>query len=206
VVTAPNLIEATQDCGAFVQLSGVLKRVAVKLSKICNDLRLLSSGPRAGLGEINLPPRAGRLVDHAGQGQSGDPRGGQPDRLRGDRQRRDRHLCRRGRTVAAQRLRAHHRPQPVQERAAPRPAAAPLADRCVAASPPTASTLRERSNRSIGIVTALNPYIGYAHATAVAAEAHASGRGVAEIVLERELMSGPSSLPLPPRCCARAKC
>ena len=56
VVTASNLIEATQDCGAFVQLSGVLKRVAVKLSKTCNDLRLLSSGPRVGLGEINLPP------------------------------------------------------------------------------------------------------------------------------------------------------
>src|SRR6185369_2839859 len=56
VVTATNLIEATQDCGAFVQLSGVLKRVAVKLSKTCNDLRLLSSGPRVGFGEINLPP------------------------------------------------------------------------------------------------------------------------------------------------------
>src|SRR5207247_5751837 len=56
LITAPNLIEATQDCGAFVQLSGVLKRVAVKLSKVCNDLRLLASGPRAGLGEINLPP------------------------------------------------------------------------------------------------------------------------------------------------------
>ena len=52
---APDLIEATQDTAAFVQLSGVLKRVAVKLSKTCNDLRLLSSGPRAGLGEINLP-------------------------------------------------------------------------------------------------------------------------------------------------------
>ena len=55
LITAPNLIEATQDCGSFVQLSGVLKRVAVKLSKTCNDLRLLSSGPRAGFGEINLP-------------------------------------------------------------------------------------------------------------------------------------------------------
>jgi aspartate ammonia-lyase len=54
-ITAGNLVEATQDAGAFVQLSGVLKRVAVKLSKICNDLRLLSSGPRAGFGEINLP-------------------------------------------------------------------------------------------------------------------------------------------------------
>ncbi|HEX6008395.1 MAG TPA: aspartate ammonia-lyase, partial [Burkholderiales bacterium] len=56
LVTASNLVEATQDAGAFVQLSGVLKRVAVKLSKTCNDLRLLSSGPRAGLYEINLPP------------------------------------------------------------------------------------------------------------------------------------------------------
>src|SRR5678816_4242944 len=55
-VTSPNLIEATQDAGSFVQLSGVLKRVAVKLSKTCNDLRLLSSGPRAGIGEISLPP------------------------------------------------------------------------------------------------------------------------------------------------------
>jgi len=55
-ITAPDLVEATSDTGAFVQLSGVVKRCAVKLSKICNDLRLLSSGPRAGLGEINLPP------------------------------------------------------------------------------------------------------------------------------------------------------
>ncbi|HHW51139.1 MAG TPA: aspartate ammonia-lyase [Pseudoclavibacter sp.] len=53
---ASNLVEATQDVGSFVQLSGTLKRVAVKISKVCNDLRLLSSGPRAGLGEINLPP------------------------------------------------------------------------------------------------------------------------------------------------------
>lgn len=54
--TSPNLVEATSDAGAFVQLSGVLKRIAVKLSKICNDLRLLSSGPKAGFNEIDLPP------------------------------------------------------------------------------------------------------------------------------------------------------
>ena len=53
---ATDLIEATYDTGAYVQLSGTLKRCAVKLSKICNDLRLLSSGPRCGLNEINLPP------------------------------------------------------------------------------------------------------------------------------------------------------
>ena len=52
---ARNLVEATSDTGAFVSVSGVLKRMSVKLSKICNDLRLLSSGPRAGFGEIRLP-------------------------------------------------------------------------------------------------------------------------------------------------------
>jgi aspartate ammonia-lyase len=55
MVPAANLIEATSDMGAFVLFSGVLKRIAVKLSKICNDLRLLCSGPRAGFGEIRLP-------------------------------------------------------------------------------------------------------------------------------------------------------
>jgi len=57
VVKSENLVEATQDTGAFVQLSGVLKRVACKLSKVCNDLRLLSSGPQAGFGDIKLPAR-----------------------------------------------------------------------------------------------------------------------------------------------------
>jgi aspartate ammonia-lyase len=55
LVSAGDLIEATSDMGAFVTFSGVLKRIAVKLSKICNDLRLLNSGPRAGFGEIRLP-------------------------------------------------------------------------------------------------------------------------------------------------------
>ena len=53
---ASNLIEATPDAGSSVMYSSALKRLAVKLSKICNDLRLLSSGPRCGLNEINLPP------------------------------------------------------------------------------------------------------------------------------------------------------
>lgn len=52
---ASDLIEASSDCGAYVTFSGALKRVAVKLSKICNDLRLLSSGPRSGFTEIRLP-------------------------------------------------------------------------------------------------------------------------------------------------------
>lgn len=56
LTAAPNLIEATWDTGTFVQVSGVVKRSALKLSKICNDLRLLASGPRAGFGDISLPP------------------------------------------------------------------------------------------------------------------------------------------------------
>jgi aspartate ammonia-lyase len=54
---SPDLIEATVDTGAYVQIMGTMKRTAVKVSKICNDLRLLSSGPRTGFNEINLPAR-----------------------------------------------------------------------------------------------------------------------------------------------------
>ncbi|MFT4235103.1 MAG: aspartate ammonia-lyase [Microbacterium sp.] len=57
MTTAADLVEATSDTGSFMSFSASLKRSAVKLSKICNDLRLLSSGPQAGLGEINLPAR-----------------------------------------------------------------------------------------------------------------------------------------------------
>ena len=79
---AENLIEATQNADAIVEVSGILRTLAVNLLKIANDLRLLSSGPHAGLGEIRLPAAPGRLVDHAGQGQSGDSRGRGPGRHR----------------------------------------------------------------------------------------------------------------------------
>lgn len=55
LISAPDPIQTGFDCGAFITFSGILKRIAVKVSRICNDLRLLSSGPRAGLGEIRLP-------------------------------------------------------------------------------------------------------------------------------------------------------
>ncbi|MFI1507935.1 aspartate ammonia-lyase [Streptomyces sp. NPDC020597] len=57
ITPARDLVEATSDTGVFLLVSGVLKRTAVKLSKVCSDLRLLTSGPRAGLAEISLPPR-----------------------------------------------------------------------------------------------------------------------------------------------------
>merc|ERR1719401_1192919 len=58
MVLADDLIEASSSVGAMIYFSGMMRRIAVKISKICNDLRLLASGPRCGLSEINLPPKA----------------------------------------------------------------------------------------------------------------------------------------------------
>ena len=89
-ISAADLIEATQDTQAFVLYSSCMKSLAIKLSKVCNDLRLLSSGPRCGLREINLPRQAARLLDHAGQGEPGDSGGREHGLLPRHRQRPDR--------------------------------------------------------------------------------------------------------------------
>ncbi|RJG03639.1 aspartate ammonia-lyase [Noviherbaspirillum sedimenti] len=189
VVTAPNLIEATQDCGSFVQLSGVLKRVAVKLSKVCNDLRLLSSGPRAGFGEINLPPRQAGSSIMPGKVNPVIPE--VVNQIAFEVIGNDTTV-----TFAAEAgqlqlnafepIIAHSLFKSAQHLAKGCKA---LADYCIDGITANRDTLRASVERSIGIVTALNPYIGYANATEIAAEAHLSGRGVAEIVLERQLMS-----------------
>jgi len=189
VLTAPNLIEATQDCGSFVQLSGVLKRVAVKLSKVCNDLRLLSSGPRAGFGEINLPPRQAGSSIMPGKVNPVIPE--VVNQIAFEVIGNDTTV-----TFAAEAgqlqlnafepIIAHSLFKSVLHL---RQGCKALADHCVDGITANRETLRASVERSIGIVTALNPYIGYANATEIAAEAHLSGRGVAEIVLERKLMS-----------------
>ncbi|MBV8620897.1 MAG: aspartate ammonia-lyase [Curvibacter sp.] len=189
LVTAPNLIEATQDCGAFVQLSGVLKRVAVKLSKTCNDLRLLSSGPRAGLGEINLPPmQAGssimpgkvnpvipEVVNQIAYEVIGNDVTVTFAAEAGQLQ-----------LNAFEPIIAHSITKSIQHL---RNGCLTLAERCVKGITANAEHTRAQVENSIGIVTALNPYIGYEHATAVAQQAHASGGSVYQIVLERGLLS-----------------
>jgi aspartate ammonia-lyase len=189
LVTAPNLIEATQDCGAFVQLSGVLKRVAVKLSKTCNDLRLLSSGPRAGLGEINLPPmQAGssimpgkvnpvipEVVNQIAFEVIGNDVTVSFAAEAGQLQ-----------LNAFEPIIAHSLFKSVTHL---RNGCLTLAERCVKGITANEARLRASVENSIGIVTALNPYIGYANATSVAMEAHASGGRVYDIVLERGLLS-----------------
>ena len=77
---AENLVEATQNADVFVEVSGILKACAATLIKICGDLRLLSSGPEAGLRGDPAAAAAGRVEHHAGQGEPGDPRGGGPGR------------------------------------------------------------------------------------------------------------------------------
>ncbi len=188
-VTAGNLVEATQDAGAFVQLSGVLKRIAVKLSKTCNDLRLLSSGPRAGLGEINLPavqagssimpgkvnPVIPEVVNQIAYEVIGNDitvsfaaEGGQLQ------------------LNAFEPIIAYNL---LNSLIYLRQGCLTLAERCVRGITANRERLQQIIDNSIGIVTALNPYIGYENATAVAKEAHASGKSVREVVLARKLLT-----------------
>ncbi|GAB2961094.1 aspartate ammonia-lyase [Saccharothrix stipae] len=188
LVTAANLVEATQDCGAFVQVSGVLKRIAVKLSKTCNDLRLLSSGPRAGLGEITLPPvQAGssimpgkvnpvipEVVNQVAFEVIGNDVTITMAAEAGQLQ-----------LNAFEPIILHSLSKSVTHL---RSACVTLAERCVSGITANTETLRATVENSIGLVTALNPHIGYTAATEIAKEALATGRGVAELVLERGLL------------------
>ncbi|MDE3812128.1 aspartate ammonia-lyase [Sinorhizobium meliloti] len=188
LVTAPDLVEATQDCGAFVQLSGVLKRVAVKLSKTCNDLRLLSSGPRAGLNEINLPARQAGSSIMPGKVNPVIPE--VVNQVAFEVIGNDVTI-----TFAAEagqlQLNAF---EPVIAYSLfnsldhLRAACQTLETNCVVGITANRERLRASVEDSIGIITALNPYIGYSNATAVALEAHQSGRGVYGLVLEKGLM------------------
>ena len=188
LITAGNLVEATQDAGAFVQLSGVLKRVAVKLSKTCNDLRLLSSGPRAGLGEINLPavqagssimpgkvnPVIPEVVNQIAFEVIGNDVTVTFAAEAGQLQ-----------LNAFEPVIAHNL---FNSLIYLRNGCLTLADRCVVGITANREHLRASVEHSIGIVTALNPYIGYENATAIALEAHETGAGVYDLVLARGLM------------------
>ena len=189
VVTAPNLVEATQDVGSFVQLSGVLKRIAVKLSKICNDLRLLSSGPRAGFNEINLPamqagssimpgkvnPVIPEVVNQIAFEVIGNDvtisfaaEGGQLQ------------------LNAFEPIIAHSLFKSVKHLKA---GCTTLAERCVKGITANREHIRATVERSIGLVTALNPVIGYQNATEIAQEALLTGASVTDLVVARGLMT-----------------
>lgn len=189
VKNAVNLVEATQDTGVFVLYSGVLKRSAIKLSKICNDLRLLSSGPRAGLNEINLPamqpgssimpgkvnPVIPEVVNQVCYNVIGN----------------DLTI-----TMAAE---AGQLQLNVME-----PVIAQslfeimdtltnsikiLRTRCINGIKANREVTRGHVENSIGIVTALNPHLGYEMCSQIAKEALSTGRSVYECALEKGVLT-----------------
>jgi aspartate ammonia-lyase len=185
VVPSEDLVEATQDAGVYVQISGVLKRVATKLSKICNDLRLLSSGPRAGLHEINLPAMAPGSSIMPGKVNPIIPE--VVNQVAFEVIGNDITV-----TLAAE---AGQLELNVMEPVIAYSlftsldmlgrACRTLAERCICGITANRETCRLMVENSIGLVTALNPYIGYEKSTLVANEALLTGRSVYAIVLEK---------------------
>ncbi len=186
---ASNLVEATQDTGAFVMYSSAIKRLAVKLSKICNDLRLLSSGPRTGINEINLPPMQpgssimpGKVnpvipevvnqiafkvigndltVTFAAEGGQLELNVFEPVIVQSLFESIE--MLKNGMTT--------------------------LKLRCIDGITANKERCRDMVHNSIGLVTALNPIIGYEKATTVAKEALASGKSVYELVVENKILT-----------------
>ena len=188
-VSAANLVEATPDTGSFLIYSSVLKRTAVKLSKICNDLRLLSSGPRAGLNEINLPPmQPGSSI------MPGKVNPVIPEVVN--------QVCFKviGNdltvTLAAQagQLQLNVMEPVLSESIIEsmiflQRAMDTLRTKCIDGITANREVCKNMVMNSIGIVTALNPYIGYKTSTKIAQEAMETGKSVYDLVLEHDILS-----------------
>jgi len=189
LVTSPNLVEATQDAGSFVQLSGVLKRIAVKLSKTCNDLRLLSSGPRAGIGEISLPavqagssimpgkvnPVIPEVVNQVAFEVIGNDITVTMAAEAGQLQ-----------LNAFEPIIAHSLFKSLQHLAA---ACSTLNERCIKGIKANTERARRLLDESTALVTALTPVLGYARSAEIARDALATGKRVAELVLAKGWMT-----------------
>ena len=188
-VSASDLVEATPDTGAYVSYSSALKRLAVKLSKICNDLRLMASGPRCGLNEINLPQKA--------PGSSIMPGKVNPVIPEVVNQ-----VCFKviGNDTAvsfaaeAGQLQLNVMEPVITEALFEsliwmKNAIDTLTDECILGITVNKERCYEMVKNSIGIVTALNPYIGYKTSSKVAKEALETNRSIYDIVLERGLMT-----------------
>lgn len=189
---ASNLISATQDTGDFVQLSGVLKRAACKISKVCNDLRLLSSGPQTGLCEIKLPERAAgssimpgkvnpiipEVVNQIAYDVIGNDltitlasEGGQLQ------------------LNAFEPIIAYSLFKSISYLEA---GCQTLSRNCVVGITANRELLHQRVMSAAGLATALNPYIGYEKSTLIAREALATGRSVSDLVIEHGFMDAAS--------------
>ena len=189
IVLAGNLIEATPDTGSYVMYSSAVKRLAIKLSKICNDLRLLSSGPRCGFNEINLPkmqpgssimpgkvnPVIPEVVNQIAYKVIGN----------------DLTV-----TFAAEAGQLElNVMEPVLVRAILESmemlvnGMATLKERCITGITANVEPCKEMVLNSIGIVTAVNPTLGYEASSRIAKRALAENRSVYDLILEEGLLS-----------------
>ena len=186
---APDLVEATPDTGAYVSYSAALKRLAVKLSKTCNDLRLMASGPRCGLHEINLPAMAPGSSIMPGKVNPVIPEVTNQVcfKVIGN----DTAVCF---AAEAGQLQLNVMEPVIVECILESQtwlinAMNTLRTKCVEGITVNAEHCYNMVKNSIGIVTALNPYIGYKASTKVAKEALETGRSVYDLVLEHGLMT-----------------
>ena len=189
LVTADDLVEATSDTGSFMSFSSTLKRNAMKLSKICNDLRLLSSGPQAGLGEINLPaqqagssimpgkvnPVIPEVVNQVAFSVAGADLTVTMASEAGQLQ-----------LNAFEPIIAHSIFQSITWM---RRAMRTLRVHCVDGITANRDRLGAMVGSSVGVVTALTPFIGYAASAALAKTALLTHRNVGDLVVEAGLMT-----------------
>jgi aspartate ammonia-lyase len=186
---APNLIEATQDTQAFVLYSACMKSLAIKLSKVCNDLRLLSSGPRCGFREINLPPKQPGSSIMPGKVNPVIPEVVNMVCFRVIGSDLTVSLAAEGGQLQLNVFEPVIAACIFEAQTMFVNAARTLRAHCVEGITANADVCRHYVEYSVGTVTALNPVIGYDRATELAAEAMRSGRGILDLVRERKILS-----------------
>lgn len=184
-----DLVASTSDTSEMIGYSSAMKRIAVKVNKICNDLRLLSSGPRCGLGEINLPAMQPGSSIMPGKVNPVIPEVMSQVcyKVMGN------DLCI---TLAGDASQMElNAMEPVMAQASFESISLlingfdTLRTLCIDGITANEATCRSYVEKSIGVVTALNPIIGYKNSTKIAKEALETGKGVYELILEHDILS-----------------
>ena len=186
---AEDLIEATQDTQAFVLYSSCMKSLAIKLSKICNDLRLLSSGPRCGLREINLPAKQPGSSIMPGKVNPVIPEVVNMVCFRVIGSDLTVSMAAEGGQLQLNVFEPVIAACIFEAQTMFINAARTLRVHCVDGITANADVCRHYVEYSIGTVTALNPVIGYERSTELAAEAMKTGRGILELVREKKILT-----------------
>jgi aspartate ammonia-lyase len=186
---ATDLIEATQDTQAFVLYSSCMKSLAIKLSKVCNDLRLLSSGPRCGLGEINLPPKQPGSSIMPGKVNPVIPEVVNMVCFRVIGSDLTVSMAAEGGQLQLNVFEPVIAACVFEAQTMFINAANTLRVHCVDGITANPDVCRHYVDYSIGTVTALNPVIGYDKSTELAAEAMKTRRGILEIIRERKILT-----------------